>query len=181
LQVLYDLATTGTLEKEIFPTNIVAYNLIPLELPPLDVDQNLLGNLKYVGFCCFGLVALCAAGCVGWTVYRRSSLVVRAAQPFFLVMVAGGVLIMSGSLIPLSFDDGGDLSPISETFAVGICMSRPWLAFTGFTGECWKTKTRRCYSFRKHSNMIERVCFAHVLPLGWFADVCISLLQLVFT
>jgi gamma-aminobutyric acid type B receptor len=60
-------------------------------------------------------------------------MVVRAAQPFFLVMVAGGVLIMSSSLVPLSFDDGGELEPMSTTRSVGICMSVPWVAFTGFT------------------------------------------------
>jgi ABC-type sugar transport system substrate-binding protein len=139
-QVLYDMATKGSLEKTVFKTNLVAYNLIPIELPPLDVDQNLLGNFKYFGITCFGLVALSAAGCVAWTLYQRASYVVGAAQPFFLVMVAAGVLIMSSSLVPLSFDDGGNLlddggnlESISTTRSVGICMSIPWLAFTGFT------------------------------------------------
>jgi gamma-aminobutyric acid type B receptor len=132
-QVLYDLATKGTLEKTFFPTNVVAYNLIPLELPPLDLNENLIGNVKYLGFVCFGLVALCAAGFVLWTFYHRASLVVQAAQPFFLVMVAGGVLLMASSLVPLSFDDGGESESMSHTRSVGICMSVPWLAFTGFT------------------------------------------------
>jgi gamma-aminobutyric acid type B receptor len=142
LEVLYDLATRGTetLDKTFFATNIVSYNLIPIELPQLNVDQNTLGNLKYFGFTCFALVALSAVACVGWTLYHRACLVVRAAQPFFLVMVAGGVLVVSSSLIPLSFDDGGESfdeygNPESMSYSrsVGICMSTPWLAFTGFT------------------------------------------------
>jgi ABC-type sugar transport system substrate-binding protein len=142
LQVLYDLATKGTqtLEKTVFSTNIVSYNLIPLELPPLDVDQNILGDLKYFGFTCFGLVALSAVGCMAWTLYHSACSVVRAAQPFFLVMVAGGVLVVASSLVPLSFDDGGESfdddgnsESMSTWRGVGICMSTPWLAFTGFT------------------------------------------------
>lgn len=113
--------------------DVVSYNLIPLELPPLDVDENLLGNLKYVGYTFFGIIAFAVLLSVCWTVYHRKSIVVRAAQPFFLVMVAVGVLLMSSALVPLSFDDGGDPENNSETFNVGVCMSIPWLAFTGFT------------------------------------------------
>jgi gamma-aminobutyric acid type B receptor len=133
LQVLYDLATRGSLENTFFPTNLVAYNLIPLELPTLDVDQNLLGNFKYTGLICFGLVALSSLACVAWTLYYRDNMVVRAAQPFFLMMTAGGVLLLSSTLVPLSFDDQGDPDSMSDTRSMGICMSIPWLAFTGFT------------------------------------------------
>jgi gamma-aminobutyric acid type B receptor len=133
LQVLYDLATKGSLEHTRFPTNLVAYNLIPLELPPVDVDQNLLGNFKYTGLVCFGVVALSTLACVAWTLHYRACMVVRAAQPFFLMMTAGGVLLMASALVPLSFDDLGDPDSMGTTRSVGICMSIPWLAFTGFT------------------------------------------------
>ena len=132
-QVLYDQITKGYLEKTFFPTNIVAYNLIPLELPQLDVDENLLGNLKYIGYICFGVVAFAAIGFVAWTLYFRKEVVVRAAQPFFLVMVACGVLIMSASLVTLSFDDGGDPLSMSTEKGIRMCMSTPWLLFIGFT------------------------------------------------
>jgi len=130
-QALFDFSE-GRPVKDVITTNIVAYNLIPLELPHLEVDQNLLGNLKYVGYVCFGLVAASVVFCFTWTACNRSTLVVRVAQPFFLMMVAVGVLIMSSSLIPLSSDDGGDMEPESHRWSVGICMSIPWLAFTGF-------------------------------------------------
>ena len=133
LQVLYDMATRGSLEKTFFPTNLVAYNLIPLDLPTLEVDQSLLGNFKYTGLVCFGLVALSALACVAWTVRYRDCMVVKAAQPFFLMMTAGGILILASTLVPLSFDDEGDPDALSDTRGMGICMSIPWLAFTGFT------------------------------------------------
>ena len=132
LEVLYEIATKGNVSKTIYPTNLVSYNLIPLELPSPDVDQHLIGNLEYVGYVCFGVVVVCALGCVIWTGYHRKDIVVQAAQPFFLAMVAGGVLIMATSLVPMSFDDNGDPESMSTTKSEGICMSIPWLLFCGF-------------------------------------------------
>lgn len=133
LRVLYDLVKGEALDSTFIPTNLVAYNLIPLELPPLAVDQSLLGCFKYAGLICFGVVALSAYDCVAWTLYYRTGMVVRAAQPFFLFMTACGVVLMASALVPLSFDDGGEPESMSETHSVAICMSIPWLAFTGFT------------------------------------------------
>jgi gamma-aminobutyric acid type B receptor len=158
-EVLYDLAAKGAVEKDVFATNLVAYNLIPLELPPLDVDQNLLGNFKYTGLICFGLVALSALACAAWTLHHRDCMIVRAAQPFFLMMTAGGVLLMSSTLVPLSFDDQGDPNTMSTTRSVGICMSIPWLAFTGFTVtfSALFSKTWRVNQFFHSSSAFGRV------------------------
>jgi hypothetical protein len=123
-------------ETHLFETRLVSYNLIPLELDkvyPLKFDENLLGSAVIVGYACFTTVALSAFVCFVWTVYHRSAIVVIAAQPFFLLILLGGIVILSSTIIPLSFDDDGDPDSISSTFAVGICMSIPWLAFTGFT------------------------------------------------
>jgi hypothetical protein len=120
----------------LFGTRLVSYNLIPLELDkvyPLNFDENALGSVIIVGYVCFAFVVLSVFVCFVWTVYNRSAIVVRAAQPFFLLIVLGGIVILSSTIIPLSLDDGGDPDSISSTFAVGICMSIPWLAFTGFT------------------------------------------------
>jgi 7 transmembrane sweet-taste receptor of 3 GCPR len=136
VKTLHKLVTEGrnSLDNDIISTNVVAYNLIPLELPKLDVNENILENLKYFGLICFAKVAVLVAFFIGWTYVNRKSLVVQSAQPFFLVMIAVGVLILSSSLVPLSFDDGGSgASPKSRTYRVGVCMSVPWLAFIGFT------------------------------------------------
>ncbi|CAJ1968712.1 unnamed protein product [Cylindrotheca closterium] len=121
-------------EEAVLPqyhTNLLNHNLVPGRLPELAVDQSLLGNLRYIGFTGFGIVALMACIFMWWTFTHREAVVVKASQPFFLAMTAGGVLVMASSLIPLSFDDQG--SQISETRAVAICMSIPWLAFCGFS------------------------------------------------
>jgi ABC-type sugar transport system substrate-binding protein len=133
LEVLHELATTGTLKQDKYGTSLVSYTLIPLVLPEVKLDENLLGNLVYVGYCCFGIVVVSVLASASWTTYYREELVVRAAQPFFLLMVAGGVLLLSSTLVPLSFDDGGKPEEMSQVGSVGICMSIPWLAFTGFT------------------------------------------------
>jgi ABC-type sugar transport system substrate-binding protein len=130
-EMLHKMATEG---KDSVPkvvhTKLINYNLVPEELPFLAIEQSLLGNLKYIGFTCFGIVAACALACIAWSIYYRQGIVVRASQPFFLAMTAGGILLMSSALIPLSFDDEGE--KIDETKAIGICMSIPWLAFIGF-------------------------------------------------
>jgi ABC-type sugar transport system substrate-binding protein len=134
LQVLLEKATSGSLESDFYPTNLVSYNVIPIELPPLTVDQNLLGGVKVLGYACFALVAVASAACAGWTFACRRAVVVQAAQPAFLHMVAGGTVIMASALIPLGMDIGDELydqAPLP--YRVGICMSVPWLAFTGFT------------------------------------------------
>jgi len=135
VQALYDILATGGPKgnEGDYNTNIVAYNLIPVELPELDLDENLLGNLKWVGYTCFGFVAISVMVCCLWTYLSWGKVVVKAAQPFFLYMVAIGVFIMSSSLIPLSQDDGGEEKSESHTWSVGVCMSIPWLAFVGFT------------------------------------------------
>jgi hypothetical protein len=143
--ILSEVAATGiggptgvTLppDTHLFETRLLSYNLIPLELDkvyPLNFDKNSLGSVTIVGYVCFATVVLTAFVCFVWTVYNRSAIVVVAAQPQFLLILLGGIVILSSTIIPLSFDDDGDPESISSTFAVGICMSIPWLAFTGFT------------------------------------------------
>jgi gamma-aminobutyric acid type B receptor len=132
-KTLFDIVTTGEIKQSVVATNLVAYNTIPLELPPEDYDPNLLGSLKALGYTLFAVVAASSITCIVWTLYHRAKIVVRASQPVFLVMVASGVLVMASTMVPLSLDDGGDPESKSESYLVGICMSVPWLAFTGFT------------------------------------------------
>jgi len=122
--------------NKLWESRLVAYNKIPLDLDvlhPLDFDQNLIGKMSILGFTAFGVVIASAMGCLAWTIYFRSTKVVSAAQPFFLVIVVVGVIILASAMIPLSFDDDGDPSSMSETFSIGICMSIPWLGFTGIS------------------------------------------------
>ncbi|KAL3923186.1 MAG: hypothetical protein SGILL_001796 [Bacillariaceae sp.] len=132
VEVLHQYLTEGKLDRETYPTNLIAYNLIPTELPTLAVDQNLIGGLKWLGISFFIVIALVSIMCIGWSLRCRSAIVVSAAQPFFLIMVAVGVLVMSASLIPLSMNDDGDIQSLNDTERVAICMGVPWCCFLGF-------------------------------------------------
>ncbi|KAL3920470.1 MAG: hypothetical protein SGILL_003249 [Bacillariaceae sp.] len=120
-------------ELPLVPTNLVAYNLIPIELPPVEVEQSLLGPLVIAGFTCFGILILSCILCVGWTVLNRTGVVVKASQPVFLLMTISGIVLMASALIPLSYDDGGNPELLDDSFRVGICMTIPWFLFSGFT------------------------------------------------
>lgn len=114
-------------------TNLVAYNLIPIELPELVVEQSLLDNLVIAGYLCFGIMMVSCIVCAVWTVWNRKCVVVKASQPAFLLMTVFGIFLMSTALIPLSFDDNGNPEEMEQSTRVGICMSIPWLTFVGFT------------------------------------------------
>ena len=121
-------------------TNVVSHVHIPLRLPPITVDHNLIGNLKYVGFTLFGIIVVLGLSCGIWAFIYRNVRVVRVAQPRFLIMIALGVLIMASSMIPLSMDDGGGTSRhcVDDDMGFGehctlICMSVPWCVSIGFT------------------------------------------------
>ena len=172
VEILYENITNGFLEQDFYPTNLIAHNVIPLELPPLNVDQNLLGPLKWIGVSLFIVVALCTLICIAWTAYHgSSSVVVAASQPFFLVMTAVGIIILATTLIPLSMDDGGDIDSLSKSHRIGMCMSIPWLAFTGFSivFSALLAKTWRINQLVSQSVMFGRIKVSVKDVLGPFA------------
>jgi ABC-type sugar transport system substrate-binding protein len=180
-ETLWRIVTQGAdsgIPKKI-NTKLINYNLVPDELPPLQVDQSLLGNLKYIGNACFAVVAFAAISCTLWTLYHRKGTVVRASQPFFLVMTAAGVMIMASALIPLSMDDDGEV--ISETRAKGICMSLPWLMFVGFavTFSALFSKTWRINRFFHSTSSHDRIKVTEtdvLMPFGILLTLNIAVL-----
>ena len=161
-------------------TKLINYNLVLEELPPTDIDYNLLGRLNIVGLTCFSIVTVCVFGCFIWSIYYRNSMVVKASQPFFLLMTLSGVFIMASSLVPLSFDDDGgdhatrddyndyeddsesvekDDEGLTEFQSTMICMSVPWLALIGFTitFSALFAKTWRVNQFFKSKNSLARI------------------------
>ena len=119
-----------------YETGLVSNNVVPTDLdelhPPM-LEDNLLGDLRYGGYTVLGIVLLSCLLCTLWTIYNRNGRIVRASQPFFLLILISGIVILSSTIIPLSFDDEGDMDSLSDSFSIGVCMAQPWLAFTGFT------------------------------------------------
>lgn len=104
----------------------------PLILPDLEVDRNRIGNLQYMGYITFCIIVIVAFSFVLWTWKMRKKRIVRASQPLFLIMLVVGAIIMSSSIIPLSFDDSSLANP-SEHHLQLICMAPIWLLSLGFT------------------------------------------------
>jgi ABC-type sugar transport system substrate-binding protein len=134
-QILYDILNgkNVTPGQDIFFTNVLTHILVPLVLPELIVDHNLIGHLNTVGYTLFCFVAAMSIGFAIWVWRSRNVHVVKVAQPSFLVMVALGIFTLNCALIPLSFDDGGDPFSQSAFDGLAMCMSIPWLASLGFT------------------------------------------------
>lgn len=124
------------LKDNYFETKLLAHSLIPLNLDestPTNLDQHLLGSLVYIGYTLFGIVMLTSGMAAVWTYMNRSKTIVQSAQPLFLLLLISGIVIFASTIIPLSFDDKGVSEEMTEFFAVGVCMSQPWLAFIGFS------------------------------------------------
>lgn len=126
------------IENDVIGTNVLTLVQVPLVLPHLTVNHNLLHTLRAVGFTLCGIVFVMAIGFAIWVFVKRNLYVVKVAQPGFLIMVAAGTLVMASALIPLSFDDNYNDTLLEEQQqstgeAVTMCMSIPWLASTGFT------------------------------------------------
>jgi ABC-type sugar transport system substrate-binding protein len=105
LDVLYNhhLDPATPLPTDIFVTSIMEFVRVPIVLPPLVVNKNHIGNLMYLGFFLFGVIALTSVAFAAWIWAFREVRVVQVGQPIFLYMVVVGVFVMGSTLIPLSF------------------------------------------------------------------------------
>lgn len=134
MHVLHDIVTSGKQpSQEIYGTNVATHIMVPLILPKITVDNNLIGNLVYTGYILFAMIAIASIAAAIWTYKLRKHQVVKISQPMFLIMIAIGVLVMGSSIIPLSFDDNGQHPEDDQPHHTWICMSTPWLGFFGFT------------------------------------------------
>ena len=123
-------APEGSITSSIITTSLVEVVRVPLTLPRIVVNENQIGNLKYVGFVGTGITFLLAIAFVVFTFINRKRRVVKASQPLFLYMICFGVILMASAMIPLSVDDSWNGH--SERGCNIACMSFPWLLSLGF-------------------------------------------------
>ena len=92
-------------------------------------DSNRLGGVASFGYTCAAIIILTAIvfGC--WVRIKRRTRLVSTMQPFFLITLCFGVLLLGAGLIPLSIDDG----LASDEGCSLSCIFRPWLLSVGFT------------------------------------------------
>jgi hypothetical protein len=100
--------------------------IAPINLPPLGQTVNEIETWSTVIGCvaCALITALAVGFCV-WMQLNIKSGPILAAQPFFMRMVAGGVVLMVVSLIPQG------ILPLASYPDVH-CMMSPWFLYIGF-------------------------------------------------
>ena len=128
--------TPTTIPIEFYDTALISNNVVPIDLDklhPPQLERNLLQGLKYIGYVALGIVLMTSLVCIIWTFKYRNNMVVKASQPIFLLLLVYGIIILSSTIIPLSYDAIESNDEIDDVWAVAVCMSQPWLAFTGFT------------------------------------------------
>lgn len=96
---------------------------------PRAINYNYLTSIRPVGLTFVALAMMGSIICTIWTWIKRKHRIVKASQPFFLVMISCGTFILASSIIPLSIDDS-----IATQWGCSVaCMAFPWLLSIGFT------------------------------------------------
>jgi hypothetical protein len=90
---------------------------------------NQLGSFRYAGFSLAAAVALTAIFFAVWVFLYRHLRIVQTMQPYFLIVICTGILIMASSIAPLSIDD----QIVSPEQCSVACMSFMWLLSLGFS------------------------------------------------
>jgi ABC-type branched-subunit amino acid transport system substrate-binding protein len=101
-----------------------------------------------------GALILLSVYCAIWTIMRRETPIVRASQPFFLVMLCTGTFIMACSIIPTTFQE-----PLSQRLLDVACMLNKYLFSVGFstTFAALYAKTWRIHSVIANAKKFRRV------------------------
>lgn len=86
-----------TLIPEKIGTNLITHVHVPLILPELQVDHNLIERLRIIGYTLLGVIVATTLSCGAWTWSQRNRAVVKAAQPTFLLMIVVVRILGSGN------------------------------------------------------------------------------------
>ena len=100
----------------------------PQSLPELDDHQKGVGNVIWLTSSLALIIILSAFGFAGWTWFNRTSHVVRASQPLFLIIICVGVVLMAAAVVTF----GADSPPFSAEVANASCMMNWWFWCVGF-------------------------------------------------
>jgi ABC-type branched-subunit amino acid transport system substrate-binding protein len=99
---------------------------IPSNLPPLTPFRDeIMPWASIAGLIACALIVSTTLGFCGWMQWHREADPIRAAQPFFVWMLAIGVILMATSLIPQA------ALPVSS-IPDAACMISPWFLSVGY-------------------------------------------------
>jgi Receptor family ligand binding region len=103
----------------------------PLQLPPVESDMNLIpSGIRAFGIALGVCVMALSMGCAIWTIVYRNAYVVKAAQPVFLIAICLGALMVSSTVILLSFQEDMPLNMLDFG-----CGAMPWMLCLGYVGK----------------------------------------------
>ena len=90
-------------------------------------------DIHYIGMGYLATQTLLSLGAVVWTIYNRTTDLVRLNQPEFLHMIAIGCFIMTCSIIPMGVEDiNMDGKELPVVFVNATCSSIQWIYGIGF-------------------------------------------------
>ncbi len=96
----------------------------------VEYNFNHLGNgIIAYGYAIAAWTLFAALVCGIWTYRNSATSVVRASQPFFLILISVGVFVFGASIIPMAMDDGH----FSVDACNKACMAIPWLGAMGWS------------------------------------------------
>jgi len=117
---------------EIMLTNLVTVLRVPIVLPPANYQYNRIEPWqKIFGYILFCICSMLSLGFGLTVLVLRKNKVIVASQPFFLLMICFGTLVLASAIIPLTFDDSFDQP--SQKGLEAACMAAPWLFSLGST------------------------------------------------
>ena len=179
-KVLMQINQEVPLRDHIYGPHLLETLRVPLDRPDFQVNNNYIGNLAYVGYTLFSIIAIMSLGFVFWTLVNRKTRVVRASQPAFMAMICAGTLIMGSAIIPLSIDD--ENVEISQRGTDIACQSAPWLVVLGFCTifSALFSKTWRIVKILEKAKKFERIKIATRDVLApYFALLAVNVITLI--
>jgi hypothetical protein len=117
-----------------------------------NTNLNQLGSgIRGYGFAIASLTMVLAWVFALWSYKHRFSPVVKASQPFFLILICLGVFVLASSIFPMAIDDGF----ASVEACDKACMSIPWLITMG-----WSILFAALYAKLRRVNLVIRNAMA---------------------
>lgn len=102
----------------------------------LDADKTGMHTYKIIARFLGAVNVLVGTICMGWVFYLRKDVVIKAAQPLLLMIVALGAIISSSTLFAMANDDAQGIPADASggnSSADAACKVQPWLYGVGFT------------------------------------------------
>lgn len=129
METLYSIMQGQVTNKEITGTNLLQVLRVPINLPPININNNYIGNLRYAGIALYAIIGLTSITFIVISIIFRKEKVIRSSGFPFILMICIGTLICGSFLITTAIDD----EYYSQKSCDIACKMTPWVLVIGFT------------------------------------------------